>query len=142
MDFSRWAAHLEIFVEVVRAGSFSAAARRRGLATSSVVRRIDALEVDLQTRLFVRSTRNLTLTEAGRRLLLRAEEVIDRLAVTRAEIGALEETPTGLLRVSCLPAFARHHVMPIVGALIEAWPMLNIELQLTERLGGTSVPGR
>lgn len=134
MDVSRWAAHLEIFVEVARLGSFSAAARRRGVAASSVVRRIDALEAELETRLFLRSTRELTPTDAGTRLLVRAEEIIDRLAATRSEIGALEETPTGLLRVSCLPAFARHHVLPIVGKLIDAWPALNIELRLTERL--------
>ncbi|PKU23865.1 LysR family transcriptional regulator [Telmatospirillum siberiense] len=134
MDFARYATHLETFVEVTRLGSFAAAARRRGVAVSSIVRRIDALEADLQTRLFVRSTRALTLTDAGERLLVRARDVIDRLIDVRSEIGALDETPGGVLRLSCLPTFGRLHVLPVVAQLLETWPGLAIELDLTERL--------
>lgn len=134
MDFARYATHLELFVEVTRLGSFAATARRRGVATSSIVRRIDALEDDLQTRLFARSTRALALTDAGERLLVRAQDVINRLIDARSEIGALDETPSGLLRVSCLPTFGRLHVLPVIADLLDAWPQLAIELDLTERL--------
>lgn len=134
MELARYAAHLEMFVEVAGRGSFSAAARKRGVAVSSVVRRIDALEADLQVKLFVRSTRALTLTDAGTKLLGRARDVINRLIDARSEIGTLDETPTGMLRVSCLPTFGRLHVLPIVANLLETWPELGIELDLTERL--------
>lgn len=134
MDFARYAAHLELFVDVAQRSSFSAAARKRGVAASSIIRRIDALEADLDTRLFIRSTRALTLTDSGEKLLVRAQDVISRLIDTRAEIGAFDESPSGLLRISCLPTFGRLHVLPVVATLLAKWPDLNIELDLTERL--------
>lgn len=134
MDFARYATHLEIFVEVARRGSFSAIARKRGVAVSSIIRRMDALEGDLATQLFIRSTRALTLTDAGEKLLIRAEDVINRLINARTEIGTFDQTPSGVLRISCLPTYSRLYVMPIVAKLVEKWPDLSIELDLTERL--------
>lgn len=139
MDFARYAAHLELFVDVARRGSFSAVARKRGVAVSSIVRRIDALEADLATALFLRSTRALTLTDAGDKLLVRAQDVIDRLIDARTEIGAFEETPSGVLRISCLPTFSRFYVMPVVAKLLDRWPDLAIDLDLTERLTDPTV---
>ena len=109
-------------------------ARKRGVAVSSVVRRIDTLEADLQTKLFVRSTRALALTDPGEMLLARAQDVINRLIDTRSEIGALDETPSGILRISCLPTFGRLHILPVVEKLLDAWPDLAVELNLTERM--------
>jgi len=139
MDFARYAAHLELFIEIARRGSFSAVARKRGVAVSSIVRRIDTLEADLSTRLFIRSTRALTLTDAGEKLLIRAEDVIERLIDARTEIGAFDETPSGILRISCLPTYSRLYVMPIVADLLGNWPDLRIELDLTERLADPTV---
>ena len=74
------------------------------------------------------------LTNAGTKLLARAQDVMNRLIDTRSEIGALDERPTGVLCVSCLPTFGRLHVLPVVAKLIETRPDLGIELDLTERL--------
>lgn len=68
----RFAEHLAVYVDVVRTGSFSAASRRRAVTPSAVVRQIDALEQDLGVTLLVRSTRALSLTDAGRHLFERA----------------------------------------------------------------------
>lgn len=129
-----FAEFLSTFVDVVRAGSFSGAARRRAVTPSAVVRKIDALEKDLGVALLVRSTRALTLTDAGQRLHERALRLLDELADTRAEISALDGAVSGTLRIACLPTFGKRYVLPVVAALQTEHPALNVELDLTERL--------
>ncbi|MFT4191821.1 MAG: LysR family transcriptional regulator [Comamonas sp.] len=128
------AEYLPVFVAVARAGSFSAVALRQGLAPSSVVRQIDALESALDVRLFARSTRGLVLTDAGELLLARAPVLLDELVDLRAEVAALSDEPRGVLRVACLPTFGRHHVLPLLPDLLARHPALRIELAFTERL--------
>lgn len=129
-----FAEFLSIFVDVVRAGSFSGAARRRVLTPSAVVRKIDALEKDLGVTLLVRSTRALTLTDAGQRLHERALHLLDELADTRAEISALDGCVSGTLRIACFPTFGKRYVLPVIAALQTEHPALNVDLDLTERL--------
>ncbi|MEC5321159.1 LysR family transcriptional regulator [Brenneria populi subsp. brevivirga] len=123
---------------VAHAGSFSAVAIRRGVAPSSVVRQIDALESALGTRLFVRSTRGLALTDAGELLLARAPVLLDELVDLRAEVAALSDEPRGVLRLACLPTFGRHHVLPLLPGLLARYPELRVELDFTERLADPS----
>src|SRR6266581_6681512 len=101
-DF-RFAEHLAVFVDVVRSGSFSGAARKRSTTPSSILRQIDALESNLGTPLLSRSTRALALTDAGERLFARAQRILDDLTDTRAEITSLGGAVSGTLRVACLP---------------------------------------
>lgn len=129
-----YAEHLPIFIAVARAGSFSAVASRHGVAPSSVMRAIDALEAALNTRLFARSTRGLALTDAGELLLERGISLFDELVDLQAEIAALSDAPSGVLRVACLPTFGRHHVLPLLPGLFEQYPALRVELALSERL--------
>lgn len=126
--------HLPVFVAVARASSFSAVAARKGVAPSSVVRQVDALEAALEVRLFVRSTRGLALTDAGELLLARAPALLDEFVDLRAEVAALGDEPRGVLRVACLPTFGRHHLLPLLPDLLERHPALRIELDFTERL--------
>ncbi len=83
-----FAESLSLFVDVVQDKSFSAAARRRGLAASSVARQIDALEREMQVPLLTRSTRALALTEAGALLYERALKILHELMDTRSEVVA------------------------------------------------------
>lgn len=125
---------LSVFVDVVQDKSFSAVARRRGMAASSVARQIDALECEMQVQLLTRSTRALVLTEAGALLYERALKILHDLADARSEVTALDGSVNGLLRVSCVPAFGRRHVAPHLPALFDKYPALHVELELTERL--------
>lgn len=134
MKAAKFAENLSIFVEVARAQSFSEVARRRGLVASSVARQIDALESELQVPLFVRSTRALVPTEAGEVLYERAVKILHDMTEARSEVISLEQNVQGLLRVSCLPAFARRYVVPILRQLGERHPQLQVELELTERI--------
>ncbi len=129
-----FAEFLATFVDVVRAGSFSGAARRRAVTPSAVIRQIDALEDDLGVALFIRSTRALTLTDAGQRLHERAQRHLDELADTHAEVAAFDGSVSGTLRIACFPTFGKRYVLPVVAALQAEHPALHVELDLTERL--------
>lgn len=125
---------LEVFVDTVRAGSFSAVARRRGVAVSSVTRQIDALEAELKASLFTRSTRALQPTDAGQLLFRRAVQLLNDFADARSEVTSSEASVEGVLRVSCLPTFGRRYVVPCLAQLFQSHPGLSVELDLTERL--------
>lgn len=134
MSQARSMENLEAFVDTVRAGSFSAVARRRGVAVSSVARQIDALEQELKAALFTRSTRALRPTDAGEMLFRRAVQILSDLADARSEVSSFEAAVEGVLRVSCLPTFGRRYVVPCLAQLFRAHPGLSVELDLTERL--------
>src|SRR6218665_3421813 len=110
----RFAEHLAVYVDVVRTGSFSAASRRRAVTPSAVVRQIDALEQDLGVTLLVRSTRALSLTDAGRHLFERAQRLLDDLADTHAEVAAFDSAVSGTLRIACFPTFGKRYVIPVL----------------------------
>ncbi len=130
----RFAEHLAVYVDVVRAGSFSAASRRRAVTPSAVVRQIDALVQDLGVPLLVRSTRALSLTDAGRHLFERAQRLLDDLADTHAEVTAFDSEVSGTLRIACFPTFGKRYVIPVLASLARQYPGLHVELDLTERL--------
>lgn len=129
-----FADYLATFVDVVRAGSFSGAARRRAVTPSAIVRQIDALEADLGVALLIRSTRALTLTDAGRRMHERAMHLLDELTDAHAEVAAFDDSVSGTLRIACFPTFGKRYVLPVVAALQTQHPALKVELDLTERL--------
>ncbi|MEX1828333.1 LysR family transcriptional regulator [Luteibacter sp. CQ10] len=119
---------------MVREGSFSGAARRRGMQPSSVSRQIDMLESQLGTPLFLRSTRLLTLTDAGEALLVRARRILDELADAHQEIASIGGDIAGVFRLACFPTFGKRYVIPVMTALAKRYPALRFELDLTERL--------
>jgi DNA-binding transcriptional LysR family regulator len=134
MKDPRFAEHLSVFVDVVRAGSFSGASRRRNVTPSAIVRQVDALESALGTTLLVRSTRALVLTDAGRVMFERARPILDELVDLQAEISGLEEGVVGSLRIACLPTFGKRYVVPVAADLMVRFPDLRIDLDLTERI--------
>lgn len=142
LESVKFAENLAVFVEVAQAQSFSAVARKRGMVVSSVARQITALETGLGVKLFTRSTRVLNKTDAGELLFERAIRILNDLSDAASEVTSLEQGVGGLLRVSCLPAFGRHHVLPHLAALKEKYPLLNVELDLTERLVDPAIERR
>ena len=134
MKDPRFAEHLAVFVEVVRHGSFSGAARRRGQTPSAIVRQIDALEHSLGVPLLIRSTRALAMTDAGARLYERAQPLLDQLTDTHAEVAAFDGAVAGVVRIACFPTFGKRYVIPVLERIMAEHPGLRIELDLTERL--------
>lgn len=134
MQSEKFAEFLGVFVDVAREGSFSGAGRRRGRTPSSIGRQIDMLEEHLESPLFLRSTRLLTLTDAGEALLIRARQILDALADAQQELASMKGEVTGILRVACFPTFGKRYVLPVMGQLASQYPDLRLELDLTERL--------
>ena len=134
MQSERFAEFLGVFADVAREGSFSGAARRRGVQPSSVSRQIDMLEAQVGTALFLRSPRLLTLTDAGEALLVRARRILDELADAQQEIASIGGDIGGVFRLACFPTFGKRYVVPVMAALSARYPALRFELDLTERL--------
>ena len=124
---------MEMFVRVVETGSFSAAARDFKIGQPAISKMIAGLEDRLSVRLLVRSTRQLSATEAGRafydRALRTITEAIEAEAVARRAGAGLE----GRLRVSAPVTFARMHLVPTLSAFLDAHPKLQLELVMEDR---------
>lgn len=125
---------LKLFVETVDAKGFSSAARRVNLATSSVTRMMDGLEEELGTVLLNRSTRQVTVSEAGAAYYQRARKILDAVAEADALIADRGDTPVGQLRVSLPVAFGRRCIAPFLGGLIAQYPKLELEVTLTDEI--------
>lgn len=123
---------LDLFIEVARQGSFAAAARRRGLDPSAVSRTIAGLEAQVGARLFQRTSRAMTLTEAGELYLSRLPGVVDELTRLRDEAASLRADPVGVLRMTASVAFGERCLTPLLPAFRESFPRLKLELLLTD----------
>lgn len=132
MNAINYASYLDVFLDVARLGSFSAVARKRRVAVSSIVRRMDALEQQLDTQLLIRSTRAIQLTASGQLLAERSPEMVNQLVDLRSELSGIDDPLGGRLRVSCLPSLGRHHILPVIAKILDDYPKLHIELELTE----------
>jgi DNA-binding transcriptional LysR family regulator len=128
------AAGMRIFARVVEAGSFSAAGRQLGLAPSSVSRRIGELEAVLGARLIHRTTRKLSLTEAGRLYYERATRILTEIDEARLALGQLGAAPSGILRLTLPASVGRLHIVPALAAFQARHPAIQVVLSMTDRV--------
>ncbi len=126
-------ANLESFVRSAELGGFSAAARRLGLTPAAVSRNVATLEKNLGVRLFQRSTRKLTLTEAGERFLGEIGNNLDALQAAIAVMSADRDAPAGILKVSLSPTFGERYMLPMLPAFMARYPAVRIDWQLENR---------
>src|SRR3954463_14915621 len=91
---------IAVFTRVVQAGSFTAAARALGMPKSTVSRKVSDLEARLNARLLQRTTRKLSLTDAGRTYFDYGVRIVNEIEAAESAVGSLQETPRGLLRVT------------------------------------------
>lgn len=122
---------IDEFVAVAESGGFTRAASRLGTSASHVSRRVMRLEDRLQSRLFYRSTRNVTLTETGRTLLIHCQRLLEeRRAAFQMVLDAGEE-PSGRLRMTCAVAYGERFIVPLVNDFLEMYPRLDVQVDLT-----------
>ncbi|MFM0358127.1 LysR substrate-binding domain-containing protein [Paraburkholderia nemoris] len=126
-------ANLESFVRSAETGSFSAAARRLALTPAAVSRNVALLERNLGVRLFQRSTRKLTLTEAGERFLVEIGSNLDALQAAIASVSNDRSEPAGVLKVSMAPTFGITYVMPLLPAFLARYPMIRPDWHFENR---------
>jgi len=125
---------IALFVRVARAKNLSAAARELGITTSAVSKQLTRLETRLGVKLLHRTTRQVTLTEAGERFYERCTRVVAELEEAEAEVAEAQLEPRGTLRVNAPMTFGRLHLGPPIAAFAERNPGLAIEVTLTDRL--------
>jgi DNA-binding transcriptional LysR family regulator len=123
-----------VLLAVVDAGSLSAAGRQLGMPLATVSRKVSDLEAELKTRLLIRSTRQLTLTEAGRGYVAACRRILED--VNEAERAAAGEysAPRGDLVVTAPVVFGRLHVLPVIIKFLRAYPQVNVRLVLGDRI--------
>jgi len=123
---------MQTFVRVVERGSFSAAARERGLGQPAVSKQVVALERDLGTELLHRTGRAVMTTEAGREFYESARRILDDFEGTAARIGRGQAAPKGVIRVAVPPTFARLHMVSKLAAFFAAYPEIAVEMAAVE----------
>lgn len=125
---------MEVFVAVVEAGSLAAAGRRLRLSAPSITRTIAALEARLGTRLLNRTTRRLSLTEAGTRYLVSCQRLLADVEMAEIEASGETATPQGRLTVTASVMFGRIAVAPMIGEFLAAHPRVTASLMLYDRV--------
>ncbi len=123
---------IDEFVATAEAESFSQAARRLGLSTSGVSREVARLEERLQTRLLYRTTRRVSLTDAGRAFLTRCRQLVHDRDEALAAVGEEDGEVKGLLRMTCSTAYGERYVVPAVNAFVLAHPRLSVHIELDD----------
>ena len=123
---------LRTFIHVARRGSFAAVARDQATDPSSISRIIAQLEEELGLRLFQRTTRRMTLTEAGATYLSRIDSVLQELDAAQEEAATLNARPKGTLRLTASVAFGTQCLVPHLPRFREAFPDLRLELLLSD----------
>jgi len=125
---------MSILVEAAEAGSLSAAGRRLGMPLASVSRKVADLEAHLKTRLLNRSTRRLTLTDAGRSYVAACKRILDEVGEAERAAAGEYSMPKGDLTVTAPIVFGRLHILPIVSEFLKAYPDIDIRLVLADRV--------
>lgn len=123
---------MRLFVRVADSGSFSRAAIDLELGQPTVSRRIQDLESALGATLFQRTTRSLSLTEAGQRFYRRAVDILADYEAAEAEARGLEHEPVGLLRLSCAASMGRMVIGPQVPEFLDLYPHVRVDLMLDD----------
>lgn len=115
---------IECFVRSAEAGSFSEAARRLGLTAAAVSKNVARLEASLGVRLFHRSTRQLTLSEAGELFLGEVRDGLTTIQSAVANLASVDGQPAGTLKVSMGASFGREYMVPLLGEFLRRHPMI------------------
>lgn len=123
---------VSVFVHTVRAGSFAGAARRLGLPSNTVSRRVQQLESELGTRLLQRSTRKLSLTAAGREFFDRSVSGVEEIELARLDLTDASREPRGTLRVAATADFLDHFTPDLVAEFLSRYPRLSLEFKLDD----------
>jgi DNA-binding transcriptional LysR family regulator len=124
---------MEVFVRIVETGSFSAVAREMGMTQPTVSKQLTALEKLLKTRLLNRSTRQLSLTEAGSAYYESSKRIIDTVREADANLGVLQTQLSGVLRINTSIGLGQAYVGNMVLKFQKMHPGLTIDLSYADR---------
>ena len=123
-----------VFVSVVDSGSFTAAARVLGHSTSYISKEITRLEKRLGSRLLNRTTRTISLTDAGRAYYDRCSQIVIDAENAERSISQLQDTPKGLLRINAPGSLGATHLLSVFADFMHHYPEVKLEIEFNDRL--------
>lgn len=123
---------IPVFTSVVEEGSFSRAADKLGITKSAVSKRISGLEAQLGVKLLHRSTRKLSLTEAGERYFEHAAHALRAAQDAEHAATELQKVPRGTLKISIPMSFGRLHIAPLIPVFLKRYPDLSIHMDMSD----------
>ncbi|MCW8278004.1 LysR family transcriptional regulator [Pseudomonas sp. PCH199] len=125
---------MSVLIAVVDSGSLSGAARRLGMPLATVSRKVAELESHLKTRLLHRTTRQLSLTEAGASYVAACRRILEDIGEAERAATGEYASPKGELVVTAPVVFGRLHLVPVVAEFLAHYPEIEINLMLTDRV--------
>jgi len=134
MEDGHLLASMQAFINVVESGSFSESARRMGLSQPSVSRQVNALETQLDVRLLHRTTRSLSLTEAGQVYYDKAKLIQRAVTEANQAISGFKDSPSGLLRVSAPHTWTEAKIAPHLGEFLQLYPEITLDIQCNDHI--------
>ncbi|WP_406608929.1 LysR family transcriptional regulator [Agarivorans sp. JK6] len=127
-------AAIPVFVAVVEHGGFSPAARSLGISKSAVSKRINLLEQQLGVKLLHRTTRKLSLTEAGKHYFEHAAKANNAAKDAQDAVAQLQGEPQGLLRINTPMSFGRLHIAPLITKFLQRYPKITIDMVMEDKV--------
>ena len=128
---------MSVIIAVTETGSFSAASRKLGTPVASVSRKVAELEARLKAELFQRSSRRMTLTDAGRSYIDACKRIIEQVDDAEREVSGEYRAPKGDLAVTAPWGLGHTHLLPIAVEFLAAYPDIALRLALTDRVVDT-----
>ncbi|RJX68955.1 LysR family transcriptional regulator [Vibrio sinensis] len=121
------------FVAVAETNSFTDAAKKLHTSVAQVSRKVAALEERLAVKLLHRTTRKVTLTEAGLLYHSQCKHLVEGLALAELAVTQMQSTPKGLLKVTAPVTYGETHLAPLLHQFLECYPQVDLELNLTNQ---------
>jgi DNA-binding transcriptional LysR family regulator len=134
-------ASIETFVTVADCGGFSAAAERLRVSKAMVSKQVQALEQQLGTKLFARTTRHLRLTDAGTAYLAGCRRLLGELAALERSVAQFADAPHGQLKVLAPTSFGSFQLAPVLADYAQRFPSVQVQLTLSDRPAGLMEEG-
>ena len=125
---------MTVFLAAVETGSLSAAGRKLGMPLPTVSRKLSDLETHLHARLFNRSTRKLTLTDAGSDYVAACKRILEDVVEAERSVSGEYSEPRGELVIAAPLVFGRLHVLPVTADFLKVHPQVDVRLSLSDRV--------
>ena len=124
---------IELFCLAAEASSFTAAAQVAGVTPAAVSRSVSRLEERLGSRLFVRTTRSIRLTDSGRTFFEQCRQALTQLVEAQQEVMGAQAVPSGLLRISIPTTYAHHRLLPLLPRFRALYPQVTVDIHISNR---------
>lgn len=132
MSSMQWQGICE-FTAVAESGNFTQAAKKLLISTAQVSRQVSELEQRLNTKLFYRTTRKVTLTEEGQLFYQQCRSILDGLEVAERSLTNLQSTPQGKIKISAPVTYGERHIIPLINQFLMQYPQVEIQVQLSNQ---------